>query len=149
MRRAGVWALSLAVLLLAGSTGWRFLRRRCERLPVPTYVRIDVVNGSGVARAGRDVMREMLVAGFNVYAARNSGQRRERTAVVDRVDRGGRNARAVAEALKVPRSLFGVDIGIRAMPDCVVDIDSTRFVDVEVVIGSDYRVFFPGAGPNH
>lgn len=94
-------------------------------------------------------MREMLAVGFNVYAVRNTTRRQERTAVVDRVDHSGRNARAVADALESPRRLLGVDIGIRARPDCRVEIDSTRFVDAEVVVGSDYLLFFPGARPAH
>ncbi|MEO0077402.1 MAG: LytR C-terminal domain-containing protein [candidate division WOR-3 bacterium] len=118
-------------------------------MPAPAHVRIDVVNGCGVARAGRDVMREMLAAGFNVYAVRNSTQHWGHTTVVDRLDPEGRNACIVSEALEVPRCFLGIDIGLRVRPECRVEIDSTRYVDAEVVVGSDYRLFFPGARPAH
>lgn len=144
-QRVVVWFLVAAVLLFAASAVWRFLRPRREKPPIPAHVRIDVVNGCGVARAGRSVMREMLAAGFNVYAVRNSDRYLERTIVIDRMDRNGRNACAVARALEVPRCLLGLDFGLRARPECGVEIDSTKFVDAEVVIGSDYPVFFPNA----
>ena len=131
-----------AIVLLAGTlAGAAFFAIRSGRevpdlqprtLPVPEgRVRVEVLNGGGISGAARratDLSRE---AGFDVvYFGNARSFDHVESQVVDRVGRPDL-ARAVAEALGIHNVLS--------------DPDPDLYVDVSVVLGSDWQ---PDADPD-
>jgi len=106
-----------------------------------------VVNGTGVHRLARAVERELLNRGFNIYGTDDTQTHYHQTVVVDLRDPEGKNARAVALALAVRKRIFALRWGGMIMPAVEVRLDSSRFEDAEIIIGDDYRQFFPQAVP--
>ena len=91
---------------------------------IPGRVRVEVLNGSGVAGIAWDATRVLRDAGFDVVLFGNAGTYSDDPSVV--MDRVGEveTARLVAEALGIPQVL--------SQPD------STLFVDVTVRLGPDW-----------
>lgn len=95
-----------------------------EPVVVPAEVRVEVLNGAGVAGLARDATRALRADGFDVVFFGNAGRfDYARTVVIDRLDRLER-ARAVAASL-------GVDSVTTAT-------DSTLMLEVTVVLGADW-----------
>jgi len=137
----------LVLLAIGGSVAVRLLGW-CEAPgPIPNFLKLEVVNGCGAMRAGDAVMRDLQQRGFNVYRTRNAEGYYRRTQVVDRRNRTGAAARSVANALGVRPRFLGFRVGRLITPEVVVAIDSLSYPDVSVVVGTDYRRFFPNAIP--
>jgi len=87
-------------------------------------VRVEVLNGSGLAGVARDATRILRDSGFDVVHYGNAGTYSVDPSVV--MDRVGEmeTARSVAEALGIPQ--------FRSEPD------SSRFVEVSVRLGPDW-----------
>lgn len=142
LQTIGLFALLLVVAVLVGSLAAGLVggRRGSDRgvaadpdgapapsidVPRPTErVRVEVLNASGVpglARKGTEVLRD---GGFDVVSYGNApGFAPDTSLVLDRVGRM-ELARAVADAVQVPR--------VYARPD------SNVYVDVTVVLGRDW-----------
>lgn len=91
-------------------------------------------------------MRVLQERGFNVYGALTMGSRSERTSIIDLRDTSRVAARTVAASMRVPRRFAGIVIGWHT-PPIVGILDSSRYVEVRVLLGADYRCFFPGVVP--
>lgn len=134
--RSGPVRMLLLTLLLGGGLIAGFLVSRAEEpgpaedpdttgsIRVAERIRVEVLNGGGTpgaARAATDVLRD---AGFDVVAFQNAQNFAERPSVV--IDRVGRPALAqrVAGAL-----------GLEAVES---EPDSTRLLEVTVVLGTDW-----------
>jgi hypothetical protein len=120
-------ALLIPLLLLVGCGGGEGeVDRKSgdEGLPsaLGERVRIEVLNGGGRPGMARLATEELRARGFDVVYFGN-GTAVELSEVVDRVDRPGQ-AREVARALGVEN--------VRSAPD------STRFVDVTVMLGPEW-----------
>ncbi len=144
MKRFLVWFLLGAVLIaVGGSVTGRFLCRNGSVEFDIESVRIEVINGCGAVRLARSVADDLQLRGFDVYDVGNAEQLYERTVVVDLRDPAGENARKIAAALAVQPRFWFVPIGDKLMPEVVVQLDSSRYLEVGVVLGEDYRFFFP------
>jgi hypothetical protein len=143
----------LIPLLMLGFIGYAVLKSWpnwivSEARPKPTLnwrdVRIKVINASGVLSAGRDVADSLTRAGFDVYGDSNNYEIRPRTRIVDRRDPGMKYAREIRNAVLVPaRKLGPFTIHPRVQPEIGCEIDSLLLLECAVVLGSNYRTFFP------
>jgi len=141
------WFALVAVVLAAGaSIAWRLLPEE-EAETGARLLRMEVVNGCGTPRVGRAVADELQMRGFDVYAVRAARERSERTTVVDLRDPTGGNAHSVARALAVQRRWRKLPLGPRAVPETQVELDSSRYLEVRLVVGEDYRRFFAHVVP--
>lgn len=102
-------------------------------LATAPLIRIEVLNGAGVAGLARDATERLRGIGFDVVFFGNAGRfDHARSVVLDRAGDPAR-ARAVAAAL-------GIDSVASA-------VDSTLFLDATVVLGSDWPPPPPDAIP--
>lgn len=108
---------------------------------------VEVVNGTGIHRLARAVERELLNRKFNVYGAADAGRHYQRTVVVDLRHSDGKMASEVARALAIRKKFLFFHWGKPVAPLVEVRVDSSRFVDVEIIIGDDYQRFFPQVIP--
>lgn len=110
-------------------------------------ISVRVINGTGVQRLALFAAWNLVNRGFNVYGTGDTSDKIQHTSVVDLKDPTGKNARAIAEGLKVRRRFLGLPIKNVIRPEVDVKIDSNRFVEVLVILGEDYRLFFPKVVP--
>ena len=137
----------VAVVLLAGaSITWRLLPEEGTE-PGAKLLRMEVVNACGTPRVGRAVADELQMRGFDVYTVRADRERFARTTVVDLRDPAGANAQSVARALSVQRRWRKLPLGPRSVPETRVALDSTRYLEVRLVVGEDYQRFFAHVVP--
>ena len=138
--RRAVWpwiALAVAtaiVLVFLGSFVWRlfnppvlpFVESEGEQV----VIQVEVVNASGVDRAGRRTMEFLRERGFDVVELSTASASHDTSLIIDRV--GDRTS-----ALKVAKVL--------GIADSVVysDLDSMLFVRASVVIGKDLQRLHP------
>ena len=146
--RAFLWIILVVVLLgVAGSLAVRFWPRG-EPLPFdPKLMRMEVVNGCGVPRLARAVAYELQACGYDVYGVGNTREHHKKTIAVDMLHPEGLNAQKVARALSVQPKMWILPVGGRAEPEVKVALDSSRFLEVRLVVGEDYRTFFPEVLP--
>lgn len=140
---AGV-VLFLVVIAAAASIAWRFLTREEAFEFDPSTIRVEVVNGCALPRLGRAIADDLEARGFGVYSVRSATELSERTIVVDLLDPDGGNAYKVARALSVRKRILSLPLGKRVWPEVLARVDSSRFLEVQVVAGQDYRAFFSG-----
>ncbi|MEO0081290.1 MAG: LytR C-terminal domain-containing protein [candidate division WOR-3 bacterium] len=144
MKTALAWTVLVLVFLAAGaSVTWRMLPKEEPLELNPGDVRLEVVNGCGVPRLANAVRGELEARGFAAMSVRNSDSVCAKTAVVDLLDPGCGCAGKVARALSRRQRRLGLPVGPRFVPKVSAQIDSTKFLDVIVVVGQDYRQFFP------
>ena len=136
----------ILVLAAGASITWRLLPEE-EAVPDTRSLRMEVVNGCGTPRVGRAVADELQMRGFDVYVVRADRERSPLTTVVDLRDPAGRNAQTIARALSVQRHWRKLLLGPRAMPETRVELDSSRYLEVRLVVGVDYRRFFADVVP--
>jgi len=134
------------VLAVGASVTWRFLPEEQVDTGAKS-LRMEVVNGCGMPRVGRAVADELQMRGFDVYSVRADTEHSARTTVVDLRDPAGGNAQTVARALSVQRRWRRLPLGPRAVPQTRVDLDSARYLEVRLVVGEDFRRFFPRVVP--
>lgn len=143
MRRIVVWLITLAVVVAIGlSIARRFLRWD-EQPPGPPQLAVEVVNATGSGQVGRDVLFCLQARGFDARRVAGTEPVGERTTVRDLRDTTLTAARSVAAALAQRRRIWFIPIERWQRPDITLRLDSTRFADVQIVVGRDYRRFFP------
>jgi len=136
----------VVALAAAASIAWRFLPDQ-ETESDAMLLRMEVVNRCGTPRVGRAVADELQMRGFDVYAVSAARGRSRLTTVVDLRDPTGQNAMKVARALSVRRRWRKLPLGPRAVPETRVELDSSRYLEVRLVVGADYRRFFADVVP--
>jgi hypothetical protein len=147
LKQTYTWLLPVALVLTAGaSITWRLLPEE-EPEANAKLLRMEVANGCGIPRAGRAVADELQMRGFDVYAVKDYREHLAKTTVVDLRDPTGRNAKTVARALSVQRHWRKLPLGRRAVPHTRVELDPARYLEVRLVVGDDFRRFFPNAVP--
>jgi len=147
LKNALTWLLPAVLALAAGaSITWRLLPEEETTLDARS-LRMEVVNGCGTPRVGRAVADELQMRGFDVYAVSAARERSRLTTVVDLRDPTGQNAMKVARALSVQRRWRKLPLGPRAVPETRVELDSSRYLEVRLVVGADYRRFFADVVP--
>ena len=143
----------LIPLLILGFIGYAVLKSWpnwivSEARPKPALnwgdVRVKVLNASGVLSAGRDVADSLSRAGFDVYGDSNDYEIRPRTRIVDRRDPEMKYAREIRNAVLVTARKIGpFTIQPRVEPEIGCEIDSVLLLECTVVLGTNYRTFFP------
>lgn len=121
-------ALAVVVIVAVASLVWRFVNPPVSPLTNEedprSVIQVEVVNASGRPGAGRKVMEFLRLRGFDVVEIGNDTVRPRRSVVIDRV--GDRtSARKVAQSLGIADSLI------------TTDLDSMRFLQSSIIIGSD------------
>lgn len=107
----------------------RVAQRVDARAPAGVRIKIEVLNASSVRGLARRATAHLRDRGFDVVSATNAGALRDSTLVIDRSGHPDW-ARLVGEALG------GVPVQSRP--------DSSRYLDITVVLGADWR---PAAEP--
>ncbi len=150
MRRALPWILLIVVVLGVGlSIAWRF-RPRIEQVDFNREaLRMEVLNGCGEARLARAVADELQTRGYNVYSTGDAQRRTEKTTVVDLRDPTGAAAGLVARALGVEAQsrIWDIPLAAAVGPLVAVEVDSSRYLELRLVLGSDWQRFFPQVRP--
>ncbi len=136
----GLAALGLLAFLLYGLFTRVTVERPAEEgqtssfiLPEGMSVQVDVRNACGVPGVAEVAASHLRAARFDVPSYGNAREEEPFTLLLDRTgDREG--------ALSVARSL-GID------PERIIRrVDSTRYVDVTLLIGHDYSTLLPFTG---
>jgi len=138
--RYGRIVLALLVLIGLGWGGWRLLRGSASdldryapadaRAPEGTRIKVEVLNGTRTKGLARRATQYLRGRGFDVVGAGTETEARATTVVYDRSSHP-EWARLVARALNAP---------------VVNKPDSSRYLDVTVILGADWR---PPALPFH
>lgn len=135
MRRvAFVLTIGIVLILLAslveGLGGWTTVLESDEVMVAPARtrpserIRVEVLNGAGIAGLAREITEQLRADGFDVVYYGNAGsQRRDSTTVIDR--RGNTEAtRLVASALGIER--------------VELQVDTTLYLETTIVLGPDW-----------
>jgi hypothetical protein len=123
---------------------WIVSEPRPKPTMAPGDLRIKVLNASGILGAGRDVSEYLSRAGFDLYGDSNNYEIVPRTRIIDRLDRQLKYAREISNAVLVPaRKLGPFLVQPRQTPEIGCAIDSLLYLDCTVVLGTNYRTFFP------
>jgi hypothetical protein len=147
LKQTLAWLLLVVLVLAAGaSIAWRLLPEP-ETPDEAKLLRMEVANGCGTPRVGRAVADELQMRQFDVYTVRDYREHLSKTTVVDLHDPSGRSAEAVARALSYQPHWRRLPLGPRAVPETRVELDSTRYEQVRLIVGEDYRRFFPRVVP--
>lgn len=96
-------------------------------------IQIQVLNGSGVDKQGKRAANFLRSLGFDVLEFRDATGLFDKTRIYEHTDKERRNGREVARALKY-RDRVGLEL------------DSLLYLDVTVIVGKDYKRFFPDTG---
>ena len=138
--RYGRIILALLVLIGLGWGGWRLLTGSTSdldryapadaRAPEGTRIKVEVLNGTRTKGLARRATQYLRGRGFDVVGAGTETEARATTVVYDRSSHP-EWARLVARALNAP---------------VVNKPDSSRYLDVTVILGADWR---PPALPFH
>ncbi|HEY0971752.1 MAG TPA: LytR C-terminal domain-containing protein [Gemmatimonadales bacterium] len=148
MTRRGRRIVVAATLLAVGAAGAWFVARRGDavearplepraalalsdsaRAPQGVRVRVEVLNASSVRGLARRATMHLRDRGFDVVTVGNAGERRDSTLVLVR-------AGDAEWAARVARAMGGAPVEARP--------DSSRYLDVTVLVGSSWR---PPPGP--
>lgn len=139
-RRYGRIILALLVLVGLGWASWRLLRGGTSdleryapadaRAPEGTRIKVEVLNGTRTKGLARRATLYLRGRGFDVVGAGTETEARANTVVYDRSSHP-EWARLVGRALNAP---------------VVSKPDSSRYLDVTVILGADWR---PPALPFH
>jgi hypothetical protein len=128
--KARAFLVGAAVVIAGSLLRGAFTGPRAPKLPDGKAVRVEVLNGSGVPRAGLALAERLRDRGFDVVDIRNADRAdHERTLVYDRVG-DERWARAVADRLGVT--------------ECAQERDDDLLLEVTVVLGRDLAERYGG-----
>jgi hypothetical protein len=135
MRSAGLALTLAAVLVLVGSmvaglrpqptaTPWPSASIPAGSGPEPERIRVEVLNGAGVAGLARDVTERLRRDGFDVVYYGNAGRlARDSTTVLDRIGNPVASSRVAAA------------LGIELIE---VAIDTTLYLEATVILAPDF-----------
>lgn len=136
--------LNIITLSLLSLGCGSYSRGETEKAAV-VCARVELLNGVGLHRLGRAVEQELLRRGFDVYRVGDADSIYEQTVVVDLRDSSGSNAQAVAAALRIRRKRLWFYEREGKQPRVEVNVDPSAFYEVRIIIGKDYKQFFPQA----
>jgi hypothetical protein len=127
-------------LLLIGAVGvavfsvvHRFAHKKTAKPIERGSIRIQVLNGSGVDREGKRAANFLRGLGFDVWDIKDATQLFDKTKILEHTDKNRLHGLEVARVLKC-REKVGIEL------------DSLLYLDVTVIVGKDYKRFFPDTG---
>ena len=137
-RRTIALVLGLLIAATAGAALWwirgagdgsasrpaRTLFTPEERAPEGVRVRVEILNATATPRLAQGATRLLRDRGFDVVSTGNSPQRRDSTLVLDRTNH--------PEWARLVASVLGRGDAVELRPD------SSRYVDVTVLLGADW-----------
>lgn len=140
--------LLLLVIVAVSSTLFRFIppfKSKPKPKPIePNQIRLEIINASGIDKAGKRAMAYLRRIGFDVYELKTGLKEIEKTTIVDRVNPDMRNAKTTALFLAQRRRvIFFIPWYREIMPVITCDIDSTIYLEVSVILGKDCQQFIP------
>lgn len=136
------WLIAIVVALIltggAGTLWWRGTpsdgsgRRPArvlftpeERAPDGVRIRVEILNATATPRLAQGATRLLRDRGFDVVATGNSPARRDSTLILDRTNH--------PEWARLVASVLGRSGAVELRPD------TSRYVDVTVLLGADWR----------
>ena len=132
-RRYGRMIVAALVLGFLGFVGWREWSRRAAeaerygpadaRAPKGTRIKVEVLNGTKTRGLARRATRYLRDRGFDVVGSGTASEQRDSTVVLDR-SAHPEWAYLVGRAMKAK---------VTSQPD------SSRYLDVTVILGADWR----------
>jgi hypothetical protein len=138
------WLSVVALLIAIGaSMAWRFLPEDRPISQDVKSIRMEVSNGCGIPKAGRAIADELQLRGFDVYSVTGQDSVFAATTVVDLRDPGRANALRLADALGFQPKWWRIPLGSRVVPATSAGLDSSRYLEARLVVGKDFRRFFP------
>ncbi len=106
-------------------------------------IKVEIINCSGRYEIGKEVLEALRKRGFNVYDVIFDRDTLPETFVVERSDEEGKNALIVAKGIsgRKKKGIFRREVLI--MPKIKKDINHNLFIDVSLILGRDFKIFFP------
>lgn len=104
---------------------------------------MEIINCSGRYEIGKEVLEALRERGFNVYDVLFDQDTLAETFVVERSDEEGKNALILARGIarRKKKGIFRKEVLI--MPKIKKDINPNLFIDVSLILGRDFKIFFP------
>jgi len=132
-KRLGLVLLFLIVVAAGISVTKRFLEVKKSPPIDRSKIRVRVFNGSGVKYQGRRTAMFLRSLGFDVWDIYDTKEGFKNTMVIEHTDPSLLNAKEVAKAIHYKRKI-------------IKELDSLLYIDVTVIVGKDYKKFFPDTG---
>ncbi len=136
--------LSLLILIL-----FLFVKRRFffpqEKAQSEEYgkVRVEIINCSGNPKIGKRILEHLRRKGFNVYDVIFDPETISKTIVCERRDTLKRNALLLTKCIAQKKRVGIFRREIMIMPEIKEEIDPNLFIDVSIILGRDFKRFFP------
>ena len=130
--RICIFFLTILILVVITSMVFRFSKRskKYQDNVKMAYTRVEVLNGCGVDNLAYKVSLYLREKGFDVVEISNVKESKvERTIIIERIDKGMKNAKVLGKVIHCNN--------MTAM------IDSTLFLEVTLLLGEDYKKYFP------
>jgi hypothetical protein len=149
MKRLLIILLVIIVLAGAGFFVMKYTKLFKHAHP-PTIdrsqIRVEIINCSGIDKAGTRTQELLRAAGFDVYEVLSGRRMIDKTTIIERINPKLDNAQAVKEVLvysKKPRVIPLNILTKKIYPEVQKDIDSLLYIEVTVVLGKDCESFLP------
>lgn len=148
MKHLLIIILMITVLAVAGFVTIKYVKL-FKHMPHPllnrSSVRIEIINCSGIDKAGSRTQEFLRSVGFDVYDVQSGKRMIDKTTIIERVNPELKNALSVKESMvyEKPR-LLPIPIMIKKIyPEVQKDIDSLLYLEVTIVLGKDCEKFLP------
>jgi hypothetical protein len=132
LTRISILFLTALILVIVTSMVFRFTMRseKYQDNVKMAYTRVEVLNGCGVDNLAYKVSLYLREKGFDVVEIANVKETKvERTIIIERIDKGMKNARVLGKAIRCS--------------NMTTMIDSTLLLEVTLILGEDYGKYFP------
>lgn len=110
-------------------------------------IRLEIINCSGIDKAGQRAQQFLRDLGFDVYAVQSGRRVLEHTVVIERLNPEMKNACEVAKALGKNKKLGFLPLNQKILPEIQKDLDSLLYLEVSVILGKDCPKFIPQEHP--
>ncbi|MEO0099519.1 MAG: LytR C-terminal domain-containing protein [candidate division WOR-3 bacterium] len=106
-------------------------------------IKVEIINCSGRYEIGKEILEDLRQRGFNVYDVVFDQDTLSESWVVERSDEQGENALILAKEIARRKKVGIFRKEILIMPKIKKEINRNLFIDVSLILGKDYKIFFP------
>ncbi|MEO0100976.1 MAG: LytR C-terminal domain-containing protein [candidate division WOR-3 bacterium] len=106
-------------------------------------IKVEIINCSGRYEIGKEILEDLRQRGFNVYDVVFDQDTLSESWVVERSDEQGENALILAKEIAGRKKVGIFRKEILIMPKIKKEINRNLFIDVSLILGKDYKIFFP------